>query len=1320
MVNRLRFINLALILIILFSALGFMPEIVQAAPSALRISQVYGGGGNSGAYYTHDFIELFNAGDAPVDITGWSVQYASATGSTWQVTSLSGVIQPGGYFLVQQAPGAGGIEPLPTPDATGTIYMSATNGKVALVDNTSALSGTCPEGVVDFVGFGSTANCFEGSGPTGTLSNTTAAIRNSGGCVDTDDNAADFTVGEPTPRNSASPTNTCSLVPMALRISQVYGGGGNSGAYYTHDFIELFNAGDAPVDITGWSVQYASATGSTWQVTSLSGVIQPGGYFLVQQAPGAGGIEPLPTPDATGTIYMSATNGKVALVDNTSALSGTCPEGVVDFVGFGSTANCFEGSGPTGTLSNTTAAIRNSGGCVDTDDNAVDFTVGEPTPRNSASPVNICGLTPDFELKINEFVFNHVSTDTHEYIEVFGEPNTNYSSYTLLQIEGDYYGTVTGVIDSVHHVGETDENGIWWTGYLYNVLENGTVTLLLVKDFDGELGNDIDTNDDGVIDTTYWSEIVDSVAVNDGGSADLTYGTPVLLAYYDGFPYTPGGASRIPDGFDTGSTSDWVRNDFDGAGLPGFTGSIQLGEAYNTPGELNMVYTPPPEACGDPYTPIYDIQGDGMSTPLYGQEVATEGIVVGDFQEGKYGFFIQDPDGDGDESTSDGIFVYASSSIKDVSEGDHVRVRGTATEYYELTQIGSVSQVWLCATGLPLPDPVELSLPVESVDDFEPYEGMLVTFPQDLVISEYYNFGRYGEIVLTSERHMTPTALFEPGPDAIAAAEAYLLDRITLDDGSNVQNPDPAIHPNGLEFTLDNLFRGGDWVTNVTGVMDYGYNLYRIQPTQGADYTPINHRTAIPEIDEGDIKITSFNVYNYFTTLDNQGWICGPSGEMECRGADNAEELERQRAKILAALSIIDADVVGLMEVENDRPGPAPDYAVADLVAGLNDLIGAGTYDYIPTGSIGMDAIKVALIYKPANVTPVGEHAILDSTFNPLFLDDYNRPVLAQTFMDNLSGELFTVAVNHLKSKGSDCEAVGDPDLGDGAGNCNITRTNAAKVQVEWLASDPTGTGVDYFLIIGDLNSYDKEDPIDAIKAGLDEILGTDDDYFDMIYEILGEEAYSYVFDGQIGYLDYIMVSANLVDYVTDLAIWHINADEASLIDYDTTYKKAAQAAIYAPDAYRSSDHDPVIITLTFDYHLVAVDIKPAGCPNPINVKDRGVLPVAILGTEGFDVTQIDPATVQLVNVSPLRWSYEDVATPYEPFIGKVCAFDCTTDGPDGYSDLVLHFSTQEIIAALGDIADGDVLVLRLTGNLLADFGSTPIIGEDVVVILKK
>jgi len=188
------------------------------------ISQVYGGGGNSGAPFTHDFIELFNAGVTPVNLTGWSVQYQSAAGTgTWQVTPLSGSIAPGGYYLVQEASNAAVGSPLPAPDATGTIAMAAGAGKVALTTSTTAYNGSCPTCAVDLVGYGTTASCFEGAGPTSNLSNTTAALRKRGGCFDSDNNNIDFAVSAPSPRNSASPTNSCT--PLSLNIHEIQGSG---------------------------------------------------------------------------------------------------------------------------------------------------------------------------------------------------------------------------------------------------------------------------------------------------------------------------------------------------------------------------------------------------------------------------------------------------------------------------------------------------------------------------------------------------------------------------------------------------------------------------------------------------------------------------------------------------------------------------------------------------------------------------------------------------------------------------------------------------------------------------------------------------------------------------------------------------------------------------------------------------------------------------------------------------------------------------------------------------------------------------------------
>ncbi|MBC2902273.1 lamin tail domain-containing protein [Streptomyces sp. PSKA01] len=223
-----------------------------AASPDIVISQVYGGGGNSGAPYTHDFIELYNRGTSTVSVTGWTVQYASASGSSWSTTALSGSIAPGHYYLVQEAAGAGSGTSLPTPDATGSIAMSATSAKVALVTSTTAL--TCATGcatqagVRDFVGYGSSAGSYE-SAPTGTLSNTTAALRAGGGATDTDDNSADFTVTAPTPRNSSSSSG---------------GGGGGGGATRIRDIqgsAHISPLNGRPVSGVAGVVTAKSATG---------------------------------------------------------------------------------------------------------------------------------------------------------------------------------------------------------------------------------------------------------------------------------------------------------------------------------------------------------------------------------------------------------------------------------------------------------------------------------------------------------------------------------------------------------------------------------------------------------------------------------------------------------------------------------------------------------------------------------------------------------------------------------------------------------------------------------------------------------------------------------------------------------------------------------------------------------------------------------------------------------------------------------------------------------------------------------------------------
>jgi predicted extracellular nuclease len=204
-------------------AVGLLCGGMGAAQAQVVISQVYGGGGNAGATLKSDFIELRNNGAAAVDLSTWSVQYASATGTSWQKTNLTGSIPAGGYFLVKQADGAGGTTALPTPDTTGVIPMSGTAGKVALVQNQTALAGACPStGIADFVGFGSTANCFEGTGPTAAPSNTTAVLRKNAGATDTNSNSADFATGTPDPHNSGSapPPPPDPATPMSIHDVQ--------------------------------------------------------------------------------------------------------------------------------------------------------------------------------------------------------------------------------------------------------------------------------------------------------------------------------------------------------------------------------------------------------------------------------------------------------------------------------------------------------------------------------------------------------------------------------------------------------------------------------------------------------------------------------------------------------------------------------------------------------------------------------------------------------------------------------------------------------------------------------------------------------------------------------------------------------------------------------------------------------------------------------------------------------------------------------------------------------------------------------------------
>ena len=907
-------------------------------------------------------------------------------------------------------------------------------------------------------------------------------------------------------------------VSNALVVSQVYGGGGNSGAPYTHDFVELFNRGPAPVDLTGMSLQYASAAGTgnfganATQLVLLNGTVAPGQRHLVGLAGGTVGAA-LPPADTSGTINLSGAAGKVALAQGTTSLgcnggSAPCDAGqiarIIDLVGYG-TANFYEGTAAAPGLSNTTAAIRGEGGCVDTDENAADFTAGVPAPRNSSSPLTPCSGDP---------------------VDLPPVPSCPESLFAPHQ-QG-----------ASAPVSATDDN-------------------------------------DGVGSIAITSTAVDGITLE---SIDLAAGSADLSV----------APTTVPGNYDV---------------------TVEFATDAATPQTASCTVAVTVESAPLDVL-ISEVQGSGSASSLVDENVVVEGIVTSLFTNNDLpdGFFLQEEeaDWDADRATSEGIFIFCRGQCPAagaVEVGDLVEVQGRVSEFFGMTQVNSNvagGSITVGSSGNTLPPAADVDLPAggstRAAATFENVEGMVVEFSDTLVVSEYFELARFGQLTLTvDERPYQFTHSNLPSVDGYAA---FLDDlntrRIILDDDNSNQNdavsgPDdnePYPWPQG-GLSVDNRVRGGDTIEGLAGVMHWANDAWRIRPIQGVDYefTSANPAPAEPEDVGGRMEVSSYNVLNYFATVDTSN-VCGPSGTMDCRGADSELERQRQLTKITAGLAEIDADVAGLIEIQND----GDDASLHQIRDALNASTSPGTYAAIETGYIGTDAIKVALLYQPASVTPVGDYAILDSSDDPRFVDTANRPVLIQTFEENATGERFTIAVNHLKSKGSAC--AGDPDLRDGQGNCNLTRTAAVEALHDHLATDPTNSGDSDFLIVGDLNSYATEDPITTL-----EVAG----WTDLHEEFEGPQGYSYVFDGQLGYLDTALANPTMLRQVTGTTAWHINADEVPLFDYNDEMRTADEQAferesnalpLYAPDPLRSSDHDPVIVGLSLGATKAVTDLR--------------------------------------------------------------------------------------------------------------------------------
>ena len=587
---------------------------------------------------------------------------------------------------------------------------------------------------------------------------------------------------------------------------------------------------------------------------------------------------------------------------------------------------------------------------------------------------------------------------------------------------------------------------------------------------------------------------------------------------------------------------------------------------------------------------IYTIQGSGATSALAGQIVTTSGVVTKALNNG---FFIQDLSGDGNPATSDGIFVFTSTAPPAAAlVGNLVQVTGSVVEFSSgagtaatpLTEIGSVTAVNLLGSGYSIA-PTVVTLPLAAGDTLERFEGMLVRISGTLTVQQNYFQARYGQLTIgAGGRHETPTNRYRPGSaQAVDLADLQARSRLLLDDGSSLQNANPTAYAfaNGVP-------RAGDTVSNLVGVLDYGLatatasgaGLYRLQPTDTPAFAIANPRLTAPASAGGNVQLGSMNVLNFFTTFTDGTTASGQTGQgcalggatsaSNCRGANSLAEFTRQRAKIVVALAGLNADAVGLMEIQNNG-----NVAAQNLVDALNAQVGAGTYAVVPAPAQGTgdDAIRVAIIYKPSRLTLVGASVSDAAAIN-------NRPPLAQTFAA-ANGERFTLVVNHLKSKSScpaagDADAAGNTDAGDGQGCWNALRVQQAQRLRTFVAQLQSSSASSDVLLIGDFNAYAQEDPIyDLTSSGYIDQSGR--------FEQLG---YSYVFDGAAGRLDHAITTSTLSAKVMGTVHWHIDADESLAQDYNVEFKQPA-CATCAPDPYdgtlpfRASDHDPVLVGLS-------------------------------------------------------------------------------------------------------------------------------------------
>lgn len=991
-------------------------------------------------------------------------------------------------------------------------------------------------------------------------------------------------------------------------ISQVYGGGGNSGATYTNDFIELFNRGDATVDLSSYSVQYTSAAGTTWQATNLSGSIAPGHYYLVQEAAGAGGTTPLPTPNATGSIAMGATGGKAAVVSSTTLLSGGCPTGgaIVDFVGVGGSATCYEGTGPTAASSNTLAVLRAGGGCTDTNVNSADFATGAPTPRNSSSSTTSCSSSAAI-----------VPTCPSPLATGIGVPASVGVSAT------DPDGIVTSA--SITNITPTPAAGsIALSAFVAAAASGGTAT--------ATLGVDASVPGGSYSVTVTWSNSDTPVAQTATCTVTVQVGQPVVPVCPAALSGPTGTAASAPvsasdvDGIVTGAVLVVTPTDpgtitltgFSAAAAAGGTASATLNLGSTTPaGSYTATITwsnndasPQTATCAVTvtaysHTPIHTIQGNGSTSPLAGSTVTTRGIVTGFKSGSSGGYYIQEPDAsvDADPSTSEGIFVFTGGTFPAAAvRGNLVLVTGSVSDYIPsvdpgsppLTEI-SPTAITLLSTGNTLPAPIVLAaadLPANgTLENLEKYEGMRVQVNSLTVISP--TAGNVDEANATS----TSTGVFygvitgtgrpfrEPGVIVGDTLPTGAPATVTRFDGNPEKlRVDSDGQPGGTAIEVST----GAVVTNLVGPLDFAFRTYTIlpdpPPATAPGVTPGISPTAVPTPAANQLTIASFNMERFFDTTNDAG-----VSDAVLTATAFANRLSK--ASLAIRNYLMTPDVIGVQEVENLTTLQA----IATKVN--NDAVAASQPNpvyvaYLVEGN-DVGGIDVGYLVKSSRVTVV-DVTQLNKTETWVDPDDStskllnDRPPLVLRATVTLAGGPFpfTVVNNHLRSL-SDIE------------NVTLQHTRAKReAQAESLAAICQARQGENLVVLGDMNSFEFSDgyvdvmgalmgtPVPAAEVVLASPANlTNPHLVNLDPTAIATERYSYTFDGAAQALDHVLVNAAMVSATASRKLEHARVDA----DFPESLRGNASSPA------RLSDHDPAVAFFTISglpVELTTFDIE--------------------------------------------------------------------------------------------------------------------------------